>query len=624
MNSFISLSFLEWVKLAGGLLLFCSPGYNLVAWFSIQRPYDVAQKAVLSFCLSLSLWAVLLAWFQAFHLPIASWVIVLFFLINGLFVLKKFFLRLFSVQNMPPGLFRWESCLIYLIFLLIIGTGLWSLRNVVAAPGSDGYHHTLITRMIMDQGAIPNDYLPYAPLVSFTYHYAFHAAAAAISILGSLDPVKAIPIFGQVLMAFSAWSVYFFTKEVTDNRKAALVAAIFAGLISVFPAYLINWGRFTQITGMVLLPVFLASVLQFHPSFDRRGQLFITALLAAGIALAHYRITSMAAIGLLILLPASRLFKKGQTLFFKKLIIFLIKITLVSLLLGLPWIIHLIKAESIGFPANLGVPGPTYFSLSRLGESVLLYPTNWVFLASAVFPVLFGFWKKDRVIIGLSVWSGFLLLLSRWYPLSMMLDTISVVIFLSFPFSVMAGWAWTVGLDLTKGKRLGNLVLIILLLIFTGQGVLSKSSIVDPQAPYVLPEDLVATDWIKANIPESAYFMVNTFHWDFNPNYVVGSDAGYWLPLLAQRRTITLPMTYAMERLKQKGYSERLVEVDHLKGDLTTERAHRILEEEGVTHVFIGGRGGPIRAEQLLATPAYRLLYQKKNAYVFAFLKMKP
>jgi hypothetical protein len=151
-------------------------------------------------------------------------------------------------------------------------------------------------------------------------------------------------------------------------------------------------------------------------------------------------------------------------------------------------------------------------------------------------------------------------------------------------------------------------------------GSVAVGSTAAPSSAFVRRDDLPAMAWIQSNTPESAYFLVNTYTWDFVPRYVVGSDAGYWIPLLAGRRTVTLPMTYVMERAASPDLVDRLVALDLLDGELTSPQALALLTQEGITHVYIGARGGPIVVDELLRSPAFELEYQNGSAYVFRFV----
>jgi hypothetical protein len=43
------------------------------------------------------------------------------------------------------------------------------------------------------------------------------------------------------------------------------------------------------------------------------------------------------------------------------------------------------------------------------------------------------------------------------------------------------------------------------------------------------------------------------------------------------------------------------------------------LKDEGITHVFVGARGGRLMPQELEASPHYRLLYSSGPARVYAF-----
>jgi hypothetical protein len=101
------------------------------------------------------------------------------------------------------------------------------------------------------------------------------------------------------------------------------------------------------------------------------------------------------------------------------------------------------------------------------------------------------------------------------------------------------------------------------------------------------------------------------------PDYVLGSDAGSWLPVLAGRSAVTAPMHYPVERNQWPDYEPRINALADLGGDLTTPAAIARLRAEGVTHIFIGARGGPIQADPLLASPAFELVYQDGPVYIF-------
>jgi hypothetical protein len=76
-------------------------------------------------------------------------------------------------------------------------------------------------------------------------------------------------------------------------------------------------------------------------------------------------------------------------------------------------------------------------------------------------------------------------------------------------------------------------------------------------------------------------------------------------------------MIYGVERSASPDLVARLVALHKLNGHLTSPEALALLRREGVTHVYIGQRGGPIVLDELLNSPAFELEYQHGAAHVF-------
>jgi hypothetical protein len=98
-----------------------------------------------------------------------------------------------------------------------------------------------------------------------------------------------------------------------------------------------------------------------------------------------------------------------------------------------------------------------------------------------------------------------------------------------------------------------------------------------------------------------------------------GTDGGWWLPILA-RRQVTLPSV-----LYAQGSHDYFLAVNDLAR--TVEEAPSVdepellhaLAEAGVTHVFVGARGGKLMPQDLDASPHYRSLYVLGPVRVYAF-----
>ncbi|MGB9632397.1 MAG: hypothetical protein ACPL8I_03645, partial [Chloroflexaceae bacterium] len=143
----------------------------------------------------------------------------------------------------------------------------------------------------------------------------------------------------------------------------------------------------------------------------------------------------------------------------------------------------------------------------------------------------------------------------------------------------------------------------------------------------VEPADLRAFDWIRRSTPADARFLVNGFF--PNPGVVVGSDGGWWLPLLARRQSTLPPILYIAEQGPRPDYRLWINDLYATIHDLGVTHPQTIarLREREVTHVYLGQRGGSvgygggeqiIAPESLLGNAAFRLVYHEDQVWIFA------
>jgi hypothetical protein len=155
------------------------------------------------------------------------------------------------------------------------------------------------------------------------------------------------------------------------------------------------------------------------------------------------------------------------------------------------------------------------------------------------------------------------------------------------------------------------------LVVLAAGGAFALSRVIEPNYVYSTPADLQAMAWIRANTPPEARFLVNSFKIYSSENYVTGSDAGYWLPLLGERAASVPPMIYPSEHAATPDFLEHVMAVSNLGGQLTSPQAIAVLRREGITHVFVGQRGGAIVVADLLNSPYFKPVYQNGGAYIF-------
>lgn len=615
---------LEWLLLLISLAAFAGPGLAMAAWgLQVNHKLDFTQQLIVGFAISLSLWAVLFSALTLVNValpPISGWLLGL----SGW--LAYAWLRRNGRGTVPLLLTQGRSLLPTTLLWLVAGAtaavSLWALRSVVVQPGSDGYHHTLFAQVIAEQGMLPATLAPLTSLLTFTYHFGYHVLVAVFNWMTGISVIALTPIVAQLLKAGMALAAAFLAEALGARRSGSVVTAAVVGLICVFPAYYVNWGRNTQLTGLMLLAVLLGIIWLWCSAPPRWPTAGLVAVLAVGLALAHYRVTLMAAIGCALIVAAHGWQARWRWGVWRQRAPHMAGMVLGALLLISPWVWHVWSSRNLGYSAAIAEPQASFFALDRLGSLVLSYSTNWPLLIVYAVVLVYGLWKRDLGIWVMTLWALALYVLSQPWAFSQYMDTITIVQSLFLPAAVTIGLA--VGLflaDEAGGQQVGRRWLVAgLTLLLSLAGIRAISEIVEPGAPYVLPADLAAAQWVNSNTPDDAVFMVNTYTFDFAPQFIIGSDAGGWLPLLARRRVVTAPMSFSIERNMYENYPQRLQQLAALGGDLTTPEAVAALRSAGVTHVFIGSRGGPIEVDKLLHSPGYELEYERGGDYVFRLL----
>ncbi len=615
---------LQWLLLVVALAAFAGPGLALAAWgLQVNRQLDFTQQLIVGFAVSLSLWAVVFSALTLIDIalpPISGWL----FALAG-WLAYGWLLRNRRSTALAPLVRERSLAPTVLLWLTAAATALvslWALRGVVVQPGSDGYHHTLFAQIIVEQGKLPATLAPLTPLLTFTYHFGYHVLVAIFHWMTGISVTALTPIVAQLLKAGMALAAAFTAEALGARRSGSVVTAAAVGLICVFPAYYVNWGRNTQLTGLLLLAVLLGIVWLWCSAPPRWPTAGLLAVLAVGLALAHYRVTLMAAIGCALIVAAQGWQARWRWTAWRQRSFHVAGMVLGALLLISPWIWRVWSSRSVGYSAAIAEPQASFFALDRLGSLVIGYPTNWPLLLVYAVALAYGLWKRELGVWVMTIWALALYILSQPWAFSQYMDTITILQSLFLPLTVTVGL--TAGLFLAgeagAQQRWRHWLVAGLTLLLSLAGMRAIGDIVEPGAPYVLPDDMAAVQWVRSNTPDDALFMVNTYTFDFAPQFIIGSDAGGWLPLLARRQVVTAPMSFSIERNLYENYPQRLQQLAALGGDLTTPAAVDALRKAGVTHVFVGRRGGPIEVDKLLQSSMYVLEYERGGDYVFRLL----
>ena len=623
-------------------VLLLLPGLVLCLHLLPAGRCDAPSHLALALALSVAAWPLMLLWATVAGLNLAKggiWSLVAILLVAGLWGGIRKAREANAHRGNAGGPARepgsrpdhMPDIALAVVLLLTLATRLLHVRELVVPAWVDSLHHTLITQLIAEGGAVPSSYQPYLPIGDFHYHFGFHANAATLVWLTGLPAHQAVLILGQALNAAAALTAYAGAACWARNRWAGVASALFVGLLSSMPAYYVSWGRYTQLTGLLLLPVLCRVTSWLLTGKSPDGRLWVLgAILAGGLALTHYRVLVFYGLFVSAYLPlalwrARRAGLKGRAVSLAALTLAALSLAAIS-----PWVARFLgrvlprvgevyggwaapeganNALSMG-PLNIGWGRPLLYLagagaiwglLRRKGEVVVLLAT-----------VGLGFLVANLHLLGLA---------DLW-----LIHNESVMISLWLPMSLLCGWLvgdlWSLlirGLRRLSARWSGEGLLSAFLaaatvaLAFWGSWHLVD--VLNPITVLVTPDDLRAMEWVAENTPPEARFLINTGKW--MQELRMGTDAGWWLPLLAKRQVSLPSVLYAQGPRAYREAVNDLARAVEESASLDDATLRERLAREGITHVFVGARGGRLMPQDLDASPYYRLRYASGPVRVY-------
>ena len=195
-----------------------------------------------------------------------------------------------SSSNLPV-----EHCLLAqacfaVMFILILFLRTLNIDGYALPLWVDSVHHSALARLIISGQTLPSSFRPFAEVDAVYYHVGYHATIAFIAELLHAPVEGTMLWFGQLLNAMVPVTGYVLARRWTGRATAGLLAMLIIGILSLMPAYYVTWGRYTQLDGLVILPI----AMLFWQSAIERGswcQTALTGLLTSGLFLVHVRVT---------------------------------------------------------------------------------------------------------------------------------------------------------------------------------------------------------------------------------------------------------------------------------------------------------------------------------------------
>jgi hypothetical protein len=600
-------------SLCAALLVLVLPGYALLAW----RPEpgkDLLQRLGSALGVSFSLTALLALLFFEFQWPLSGRGVSVFYAVAGGTALAGWLLN----RSTP----RLNSRAIALGALLgaLIAWRFFQVRGLAFPPWVDAPHHVLIIRKILETGILPADLNPYLP-VTFYYHFGFHVVTALFAGISGLPLEKAALGMGQILNAAISLSVYSLGRVVWADPRRAGVAALLTAIVSQMPAYYATWGRYTLISGLVLLPLAMAALLENRESGRDIFKIIFLMILTAGTVLAHYFA------GFLLLLFVLVFFVEGSVLAYAGKIRWnqVLKAPLAGLLGGLvliiPWLLIIRGSAKRYLGVVLTPSGPPLDQIYFQGYVEYLFellgPRRNYFLLAGALAGCFWALRNSQIRV-MAVW-GLLLslgILSWGFRLSPFRpDHFAIILFLPAclivchgAFEILAGFEPS-----GKGQGAEKIGLMILVL-FCLWGLVETAVIIRPVTVFAGADDHRTIRWIKENTPPESRFLVNVTPWEWT--LYRGTDGGWWITPLTGRWTSLPPLFYGF------GEKELIQEVNRRAAITLQARPGepdwwRLIREEGITHIYTHSGAEALPPEPLLSLPGLKMEYRQGEVYIF-------
>lgn len=615
---------LAWLWLAvPALLLFWAPGYVLLQRVPYLRErFDSWERAALAVGLSLATFPVLLLWVTNVGAALSEWAARVLFGVIGVVVLVTLARNWRTATHTACNR---QDVVAALVLAVVLALGLvvrlLAIRDLALPAWVDSVHHVLIARIVVETGQIPLTYQPYLDVQQATYHYGFQSLVAAFTWLTGESLPKATLLAGQFLNTAVALQVYLLTRWLTGRRLAPLLAAFIVALLSTMPAFYVNWGRYTELGGLLILaPAFVLCIEAARRRDWRVGALAVLA--AAGLLATHYRVFAffvclVAAWWLVELAKQPRRWRARAVE-----AAFLAACLGLGMALLMPWIARV--ATDLWWRGltewNAGPAG----AHADFGWEYVTYGFDRYLLALGALGALVALGKRQWFSAVLLVWLGMLFVITNpslfGLPGEALFDNVSMLIVWFMPLAVCCGWLgdemvarWLGGLS-GAGRVAFYWVAGSGMVALSALGIYQQITMVRPNSLFALQADRDAIAWLAENTPPGSRFLINARPWD--ALLYAGTDGGYWITPLAGRQTTTPPALYGL------GDAEHVMHVLELDRRIAASSGDpdalaRLMRDEGVRYVYIGALGGELDPGALRASARFRTVYDNGRVTLF-------
>lgn len=618
------------------------PGWAFLSVTGIWKNWNPMQRWFLALGIGISFYPILFylsrAILPALHIGERKlWVVLLI-----MFLTSVWFLRNSWQEQFELG--KWGGVILAVLAATLF-TRLWLAHLYPYPAWTDSLHHTLLTNLVSVNGILPYDLTPYAPTSLAQYHLGLYALTGSLQILADIPAHTALLWMSQTLNGLCVIGIFLFLDKKV-SRLAALVGMIVVGLLSFQPAWYFNWGRFTQISSQSLFLIAAITTWEAMDNWkndwpDQKPKIYFTTFLAgilnAAVFLLHYRAAGYLLPLLAIICIYEIIGNIQEKRHFIKSITGVCLIAIISFSLILPALIpafevyydkrvvEVVKNDETSLKEPIPTSENPYFSNYNLESVWSLSSKKWLIaLAGAgAFIGLLG--KKRSLTIITLLWCFALVLEGLAYKLNIPLlaftNITGMMIMLYMPVGLLVGLLVHESFSKINEQRKSKIEPIFLwFLLFAGFiGSFYRLTDVEQYRQFMTNQDQMAMEWIKDHTPRNAVFAIHTYYW--LPNSAHGSEAGYWIPYFAERKTTTDTMISSLGP-KHDMVINRSNAVMSL---YTDQPAIDKLCELGVNYLYDGNKEAfdnkSFNLEAILTFPNVKPIYENNNVLILKLCK---
>jgi hypothetical protein len=631
------------------ILVFVIPGWAMLSLFLDTGTYYWVEKLGVAVGLSMALYPLLLLWSHLVGLQLGALNAWLPIVLGGGVILWRYQPWRLGRKQILPTLRSWRSAealwpaITFMVIISLIGAARYFMVQDLTMPlWADSVQHAVIIKRILEAGGLFQSWEPYTPYQTFSNQFGFHANVAVWQWVTGLGFPQAMLSGGQVLNLLAVVTLYPLAYRI-QGAWAGVITVLIAGMLTQFPNYYTNWGRYPQLLGQAILPVAAWWVVIILNKDEARGRYIAYILgggmLAAGAVLSYFRMSFhyvtfiVALLGVLFIAADWTVKKVNWWALFGTL-------TVMGLLI-LPWIQPL-----LGGRFGVVAPGASEAGgVVGLWRQVQIMTIGWPASQAVMIFVgtLMAIWLRGLAALPIVwLWALVTLPLLRLtrLPGTGIIQEFTITTSLYIPMALIGGIAIGYLLQRMSAKSQWASAWIALGVIAIGVGKLpSLSATADRAFDLSSIPDVQAANWIKEKLPQESLFLINGIVYTDGVSAVAG-DAGWWLPILSGRRVV-IPPQYALliERPDPPDYSASVNELVRKLFDVSATtpagKAAICNFPIPITHVYLGQHRGLVdqalpnppphamlSAKQLLQDSDFHLIYHRDRVMIFEFDRM--